>query len=223
MIFIIRPEPGLQSSLQAARDMALPAVGLPLFEVFPRQWDAPDASAFDGLLIGSANAMRYGGDALQAYVDLPVYAVGQATADVATEAGFSVASTGEGGLQNLLDGIDKPMRLLRLAGVERVALNVPKGTTITLREIYEVRALPITGSAQVGLRAGDPLVLLHSAAAAGHFANEVNRLGLDRAAIRIACIGPRVAQAAGSGWSDIQSAPQPSDAALLELARNMCH
>ena len=33
----------------------------------------------------------------------------------------------------------------------------------------------------------------------------------------------RVAQAAGKGWAAVDSAPQPSDDALLALARDMCH
>ena len=222
MIFVIRPEPGLQSTLQSARDMGLAAIGLPLFEVIPLQWDAPSPDDFDALLIGSANAMRHAGKALEQYVDLPVHAVGKATADAAEEAGFSVERVGEGGLQSVLDGNAEATRYLRLGGVEKVALD-PGKHTITARNVYEVRPLPITGSAQVGLRTGKPCVLVHSAAAARHFGNEINRIGLDRQAIHLACIGPRVAAAAGEGWGAVESAPQPNDDALLALARDMCH
>lgn len=223
MIFVIRPEPGLQATLQSARDMELAVVGLPLFEVMPLPWDAPVADDFDALLVGSANAFRLGGSALRDLKALPVYAVGEVTAKAARSAGFTVEEAGEGGLQAVLDKVSKPERFLRLAGVERVSLQVPEGSSITTREVYEVRALPITGSAQVSLRAGDPLVLLHSAAAARHFAAEADRIGLGRTAVRLACIGPRVAAAAGSGWAAVESAPQPNDAALLALASDMCH
>ena len=73
MIFVIRPEPGLQSTLQGARDMGLAVVGMPLFEVLPLRWPAPDATGFDALLLGSANAVRHGGDALEQYRDLRVH------------------------------------------------------------------------------------------------------------------------------------------------------
>lgn len=222
MIFVIRPEPGLQSTLQAAREMELPAIGMPLFEVLPLRWQAPDPADFDALLLGSGNAIRHGGAALEQFRDLPVQAVGKATADAAREAGFTVEQVGEGGLQSVLDANDAPTRYLRLGGVEKVSLD-PGPHTIEERDVYEVRALPITGSAQVSLRAGKPCVLLHSAAAARHFASEVDRIGLDRAAIRLACIGPRVAEAAGGGWAMVECAPQPSDAAILALARDMCH
>lgn len=222
MIFVIRPEPGLQSTLQAARDMGLAAVGMQLFEVLPLRWQAPAAEEFDALLLGSANAVRHGGEGLQQYRELPVHAVGQATASAAQEAGFTIERVGEGGLQGVLDANEKPTRYLRLGGVETVPL-APGKHTITQRAVYDVRALPITGSAQVSLRAGKPCVVLHSAAAARHFAAEIDRLGLDRAAVQLACIGPRVAAATGTGWARVESAPQPSDAALLALARDMCH
>ena len=207
MIFVIRPEPGLQTTLQSAREMGLAAVGLPLFEVMPLAWDAPEAEDFDALLLGSANAIRRGGKGLEKFTNLPVHAVGQATADAAREAGFTVERVGEGGLQGVIDANDAPTR----------------PHTITARDVYEVRALPISGSSQIGLRTGTPCVLLHSAAAARHFGAEIDRIGLDRGAIYLACIGQRVAAAAGPGWAGVESAPQPNDADLLALARDMCH
>ena len=202
--------------------MGLAAVGLPLFEVMPLAWEAPEAEDFDALLLGSANAIRRGGKGLEKFTGLPVHAVGQATADAAREAGFTVDCVGEGGLQGVIDAQDAPIRYLRLGGVEKVALD-PGHHTITARDVYEVRALPISGSSQIGLRTGIPCVLLHSAAAARHFGAEIDRIGLDRGAIHLACIGQRVAAAAGPGWASVESAPQPNDADLLALARDMCH
>lgn len=223
MIFAIRPEPGLQSTLQLAREKGLAIIGRPLFEVTPRAWEMPDPAQCDALLLGSANAIRHGGDALDELRGLPVYAVGEATADAAREAGFTVAETGAGGLQKLVDGIKGTRHFLRLAGEEHVPLDLPENVHVTTRIVYAVRALPLTGSDEVSLRAGEPLVLLHSAAAARHFAAECDRRGLDRARIALACIGPRVAQAAGTGWRVCESAPQPDDSALLALAGDMCH
>ena len=222
MIFVIRPEPGLQSTLQSAREMGLAAVGLPLFEVMPLAWEAPDPAEFDALLLGSANAVRRGGKQLEQFTALPVHAVGQATADAAKDAGFTVDRVGEGGLQAVLDANDKPTRYLRLGGVEKVDLDAGVHT-IAARDVYDVRPLPISGSSQIGLRTGTPCVMLHSAAAARHFGAEIDRIGLDRSAIYLACIGQRVAAAAGPGWASVQSAPQPNDADLLALARDMCH
>jgi len=223
MIFAIRPEPGLQSTLQAARDLNMAVLGRPLFEVVPMAWEVPDPAEFDALLLGSANAVRHGGTALEKLLALPVYAVGEATAAAARDAGFSVAQTGTGGLQTVVDGIKGKMRFLRLAGFEHVRLDLPDGISTETRTAYDVRALPLSGSDEVSLRASEPLVIIHSAAAARHFAEECERRGLDKSRIALACIGPRVAKAAGSGWRDCQSAPQPDDTSVLALARDMCH
>ena len=223
MIFAIRPEPGLQATLQAARDLGLAIIGRPLFEVHPVGWNAPDPADFDALLVGSANAFRHGGAALEKFVSLPVHAVGEATAEAAREAGFTVAHIGEGGLQTVVDAAKTPVRFLRLAGADHVDIDMPKGVQVKPVVVYDVRAIPLTGGDEISLRASDSLVLLHSAAAARHFASEVDRRGLDRAALSLACLGPRIAKAAGKGWKRVKTPPQPSDAALLELARDMCH
>ena len=222
MIFVIRPEPGLQETLGRGREMRLPILGRPLFEVVPLAWNAPPATEFDALLIGSANAVRNAGPALEVYRGLPVHAVGEATAVAAREAGFNVAHIGAGGLQQVVDAARGEIRFLRLAGAEHVALKHSRRITITVREVYQVRALPITGSDEVSLRAGQPVVLIHSAAAAQHFAAECDRRGIDRGAVALACIGPRVAAAAGKGWKAIASADVPNDATLLSLAADMC-
>ena len=67
-----------------------------------------------------------------------------------------------------------------------------------------------------------PLVLLHSAEAARHFAAECARLALPRASIHLAALGPRVAEAAGQGWASLHMASATSDEALLALARQLC-
>ena len=221
MIFAIRPEPGLQSTLQLGRELNLAITGRPLFEVIPRQWDAPDPAQFDALLVGSANAFRMGGAALEDLTDLPVHAVGEATADAAREANFQVAHVGEGGLQKVVDAEKGKIRFLRLAGQEHVELKHPKRIAIETRVVYEVRTLPLTGSDEVSLRSSTPTVLLHSAAAARHFASEVDRRDLERGRIALACIGPRVEAEVGDGWAKVESAPQPDDASLLALARDM--
>lgn len=223
MIFSIRPEPGLQSTLQAARDLNMAVLGRPLFEVVPMGWDVPDPAEFDAILLGSANAIRHGGAALEKLLAVPVYAVGEVTAAEARDRGFTVAQVGSGGLQAVIDAVKGERRFLRLAGSEHVPLDLPEGITATTRTVYDVRALPLSGSDEVSLRASEPLVIIHSAAAARHFAAECDRRRLDKSRIALACIGPRVADAAGRGWRDLQSAPQPDDASLLALARDMCH
>ncbi|WP_298334390.1 uroporphyrinogen-III synthase [uncultured Erythrobacter sp.] len=219
IILVVRPEPGLGTTLAAAKDMGLNTVGYPLFEIRPWEWDCPDPVTVDALLIGSANAIRHGGEALTRLTDKPVYAVGEATAEAAREAGFAIASIGTGGLQNVLDTVRSETTLLRLAGAEHVPLEPPSGVNLETRIVYKAVSLelpePLRALQDLGLT-----VLLHSAAAARQFDNEARRMALHRQRISLVTIGPRVASAAGKGWADIHVSDAPNDRAMLELARS---
>ena len=168
IILVVRPEPGLASTLTAAEELGLNAVGYPLFEIQPVDWECPDPSKVEALLIGSANAIRHGGAALSSLTDKPVYAVGQATGDAALEADFKVATIGTGGLQNVLAQVPAGTKLLRLAGAEHVPLEAPKDVSLVARVIYKAVPLelpePLRALQELGLT-----VLLHSAAAARQF------------------------------------------------------
>lgn len=218
---VIRPEPGCAASVAAARARGIDAFGFPLFAVAPQAWEAPPEQQFDGLLAGSANVFRHGGPALAAYRHLPVHAVGSTTADAARAAGFPVATVGQGGLQRVLDGIPAGTRLLRLAGAERITLIPPPGVRLSERTIYasEPSSLP---AALAALLAKPAVIALHSAEAARHFAGECDRHGLARGVLSLACIGPRVAEAAGGGWAAVGIAADPSETGLLAKATELC-
>lgn len=199
-------------------------VGHPLSEIHPCEWLAPDLASFDALLVGSANALQCGGAQLAAMHDKPVHAVGEKTAATARELGFATGIVGSGGLQEVVDALpDDPVRLLRLAGADHVELGLHEHIEVITRVVYEIWPLEISDLFAKVLGAGEAIVLLHSAGSAEHFARECDRLGIDRARVRLAALGPRIAAAAGAGWGAVESAPQPSDAALLALARDMCH
>jgi uroporphyrinogen-III synthase len=221
-VIAIRPEPGCTATVEAGREIGLAIEGWPLFEVSPLAWEPPRPDEIDALLLGSANAVRHAGSALEALRAKPVYAVGDATAAAAEEAGFTIVVAGTGGLQGLLDTLAGPLRLLRVTGAEHVPLAPPSGVEVETRVVYESVPLPLSRERAERLREG-ALVLLHSAAAARHFASEVDRHGVPRHAIGLAALGPRIASAGGEGWSEIHSASEPREAALLALAREMCH
>jgi uroporphyrinogen-III synthase len=222
-IIAIRPEPGCAATVAAGEEAGMAIEGWPIFAVRPLAWDAPPADSFDALLLGSANALRDGGAALAAYRGKPAYAVGEATADAARAAGFDVAAIASGGLQGLLDTeANLPPRLLRIAGAEHVPLTAPQGAAIVTRIAYESVALPMPAPLAERLRTG-ALVLLHSAVAARHFADECGRLGVPRVGVSLAALGSRIAAAAGPGWRSVRFAEVPREPALLALAADMCH
>lgn len=224
-VLVLRPEPGASSTAALAAELGLDPVLAPIAGVEPAAWDVPDAARFDALLIGSANAVRHGGAGLATLRDLPALAVGEATAVRLREAGFTVRETGTGGLQPMLDalaGDPSIRRLLRLAGEAHVPLDLPAGFSMATRIVYRVAYHPLSAEAVSAIRQG-AIVLLHSGEAASYFAAECDRLGLARADVRVAALAPRIAAAAGQGWGALAIAPQTSDRALLELARDMCH
>lgn len=220
-VVIVRPQPGADTTAAAARRLGLDARTFPLFTVQAVEWEAPEADAIDALLIGSANALRHGGPGLAQFRGKPAYAVGQATAAACQEAGLTVAATGRGGLEGVLTNIAGPARLLRLAGREHIALSPPPGVELIERIVYASDPLQISAQLADLLRER-AILLLHSASAASHFANECDRMNLDRARIALATIGPRVTAACGPGWAEVATAAMPDDAALLAQARQLC-
>lgn len=221
-IFAIRPEPGLSATIAAGAAQGLPITGFPLSGIEASGWTLPDLVGLDGLLVGSANAFRHGGDKLDALKHLPVLAVGESTAAAARAAGFEVAQAGAGGLQSLVDQLEPRFRrILRLCGEARVSLTVPDTVEIIERVVYRVQPIDIEGQFELGL-ARPSLVLLHSASSAEHFASEVDRLGILRENIALAALGPRILANVGSGWRAARAAPVPTDDALLAMARDMC-
>lgn len=221
-VLVLRPEPGNTATVREARAMGLDARAFPLFEVRPLHWQPVPREEVDALLLGSANALRHGGDALALYRGLPAYAVGARTAEAAQAAGLDIVATGKGGLQPMLGALRPNHRkLLRLCGREHVELDVPGDVTIATCEVYASAPLPLPPDLATLLRAPS-LVLLHSGEAAAHFALLCDAAGADRARIRLAAIGPRVAARAGTGWAAMRSASEPNDAALLALAAQMC-
>lgn len=219
-LIIIRPEPGCSATTSAAREIDLAAHGFPMFQITAKNWEAPAPYSFDALLVGSANAVRHGGTGLAQYARMPAYVVGEATAAAARSAGFIIAKIGSGGLQAVLDKAVHP-RLLRLAGEEHIALEPPQGITLTQRVVYASQPLPMPAEL-AELLASPAAIMLHSVAAARHFTAECERLGVDRSQLTLAMIGPRVAEEAGLGWRHSACAAEPSDNALLALARQLC-
>ena len=221
-VFAIRPEPGLSSTIAAGAARGLPIVGHPLSKIAPCGWTLPEVEGFDALLIGSANAFRHGGGKLEALKGLPVLAVGRATAELAEQSGFRVALTGSGGLQSVLDALGGNYKhLLRLAGEEHVPLEPPSDVELTTRIVYRVQDTDIDDEFEAELRRG-AIVLLHSAGAARHFAEECDRLGLDRGCIGLAALGPRILEPVGDGWLAAKAASTPHESELLALAQDMC-
>jgi uroporphyrinogen-III synthase len=213
-VLVLRPEPGASATVERARQRGLDAFAVPLFEIEPVEWSAPDAASFDGLLITSANAVRAAGDRLQGLRGLNVYAVGDATALAAQDAGFDVAAVGDAGVERLLASIEADLRLLHLGGEDRKEIGDARQdiSSITVYRSGPIENPDLSGTAGA-------IALIHSPRAARRFAE----LASDRGSIAIFAISPDAAEAAGHGWQSVESAERPTDDALLALAASLCN
>jgi uroporphyrinogen-III synthase len=205
-------------TVQRAEAIGFDAIAAPLFTIVPLNWDAPDPADHDALMLTSANALRHAGEALARYRALPVYAVGEATAAAARNAGLTDIRIGQGDAADLLAmmtaaGVKCP---LHLAGREHRDAGHP-ALTIARRLVYAadpVAALPL--AARDALTDG-AVALLHSARAAALFTTLVK----DHAGIKIAATSPAVAAAAGSGWRAVAIAAAPNDTELLKAVTQL--
>jgi uroporphyrinogen-III synthase len=195
----------------------------PVFRIVPLEWEAPDASAFDALVLTSANAPRHAGPQLTGFTHLPCFAVGEATAAGARAAGVREVRTGSSDGQAALDlAADAgARRLLHLCGREHVPLERP-GVTVTRRLVYAAEPEPALPQPAMAALAEGAVALIHSPRAAAHFAHLVDAVGIDRGTVPLAAISAAAAEAAGTGWKDVTVAPAPRDEALLELAAELC-
>jgi uroporphyrinogen-III synthase len=213
-LLVLRPEPGASATVAKARQLGLDAVAAPLFEIEPIGWETPDPASFDGLLLTSANAVRCAGDQIDKLRGLTAYAVGEATAEAARDAGFDIASTGDSGVDRLLGSIEAGLKLLHLCGEDRHRPTEAR-QSITPLPIYRSRAIE---SPNIPMGA-ETVALIHSPRAGQRFAELVP----DRGSVAIAAISPAAAEAAGNGWKNVAVADQPSDEALLALAASLCN
>ena len=213
-LLVLRPEPGASATVARAKQKGLDAVAVPLFTTEAIPWEAPDPGSFDGLLITSANAIRFAGEKLQSLRSLQIYAVGEATAEAAREAGFGIAATGESAVDRLLSSIEPDLRLLHLCGVDR---REPDGAAQQITPVPVYSASAIDSPVLSGTKGA--VALVHSPRAGRRFAELVG----DKSGTTIVAISDAAAEAAGAGWVRIEVAEDPTDEAMLALAARLCN
>ena len=213
-LLVLRPEPGASTTVERARELGLDALAAPLFQIEPLSWEMPDRADFDALLLTSANAVRMVGEKSDSLRALPAYAVGEATAEAARDAGLDVAGVGACGVDHLLSSIPAGQRLLHLCGEDRRE-PAAHGQRITPVPVYRAKAVERPNLSG----ATGAVALVHSPRAGRRFAELVD----DRASTIIAAISAAAAEAVGRGWEMVEAAPRPNDEALLALAARLCN
>nr|WP_255536316.1 uroporphyrinogen-III synthase [Pacificimonas pallii] len=218
-----RPE--RQSRRTAARLAGLghSALASPLLKIVPARWPVPDERP-GAIFLTSANAVA--GGVPDILLDVPVYAMGRASADAARRAGLlHVESLQAAGAADLYEkAAARGVRsALHLCGRDLTDAAVPPGMTIRHVMTYAAEACPLSADAIDALRGGKvDLTLLYSSRTAARFASEVDRLAIRRGAQAVVLIGPALETVIGSGWKDVRIAAMPNEDALLAAAGLLC-
>lgn len=219
-IVILRPQPGADATAARARALGLTPLVYPLFAVEPLAWTPPDPASFDALMLTSANAARHAGPMLAAYLDLPVFAVGEATARAAAEQGFATVHSAGPDAQATARTIAQAGHrdVLHLCGQDTRPFDTG---TLAITAIATYRAAPCGDAAGLaGTLRTASVALVHSPRAGARLV-ELTRPS-QRREIALVAISEATFHACGYGWKRALAAQAPNDAAMLAMAAQIC-
>ena len=233
-VLVTRPEPGAARTAKRLAAAGYDPVVLPLTRIAPLAFDFPKGE-FDAVILTSAQALRAtSGADLTALTDLPVFAIGETTAQAARRAGFNIVNTAGGSVESVCrlvkSSVRPGARMLYLCGkVRRPDMEAQlqsSGFSITAVETYD--ALPVDyGTAQLDKRLGDApfaVVTLLSLQAAEIF-SELNAKDTLRERVKdalLVCFSGRIAAgASGTGLQMAVTSEANEDALFALLAERI--
>jgi uroporphyrinogen-III synthase len=230
-LLLTRPEPDAQRTAAALRQHGHTVIIAPLMRIEALSNAEIGAGPWAAILITSANAAH--AIAVHArkktLAGVPVFAVGDRSAQAMRDAGFADVSSADGGVGDLARLVSERMTagssLLYLAGAERSGdLAAKLGTrNFAVQTIVVYRAV---AAAHLPREAADALVqdvegVLHfSRRTAEAYVNAARGGGLLESALKPAhfCLSAQIAEPlAQAGASTIHVAQRPLEAALIEL------
>ena len=213
-LLIVRPQPGANATAMRAQALGLETLVAPLFEIV-RVPAAKPRRAYDALLVTSANGARHMPDWR---LKLPVFAVGQPTAQALRERGIEPVFTGStDGAQTVAAAAAAGHRtLLWPTGEQHSALD-HAALRIDAVPVYAAQRVAASPALQRALTR-KAVIMAHSARAARAIADTA----AERGHLHLVAMSAAVADAAGGGWASVQWPARPRDADMLELARRLC-
>jgi uroporphyrinogen-III synthase len=226
-VVITRPQPAAERTAAALAARGHDVWVVPLMQVEPVAADL--SGGWGGVIITSANAPAAIA-ANPAFTKLPLFAVGERSAQAARAAGFANVTSAGGDIRDLVQLLrerkaDAKAPLLYLAGEDRAADLIGElaahGIAAEMRVVYRAATAPFPPELTAALEAGDVQAVLHFSKrsadnyVAGARAADIAEQAL---AVRHYCLSAQVAeplQAAGA--KRVAIAPRPEEAALIEL------
>ena len=230
-VLVTRPEPGAAATAARLREIDLEPLLLPLTRIRPLPAEPGfDASGFDGLVLTSANAVRMAPAGLLTSIrDLPCYAVGPATAEVAGEAGLNVVLASGGDARSLsadiVSSVPGGVRLLYPCGRIRTptleTALAKAGIVVEPLEVYDAVAIDHASPSIRARFGGHPvdLALVHSQRGGELLADIMSRPELADLFAGTIIIGISAKAAQALAGRAVEVAAEPSEHALMALVK----
>jgi uroporphyrinogen-III synthase len=229
-VVVTRPQADSERTAAALRARGHAVLVAPLLHVEPVAADF--SGGWSGVIITSANAPGAiaGHRARDKLIKLPLFAVGDRSADAARVAGFTNVTSAGGDVRNLVRLIasrraDAAAPLLYLAGEDRaadlIAELVAHGIAAQMAIVYRAVSVPFPPALTAALKAGAVDAVLHfSRRSADNYITGAAKAGIaDQAmAARHFCLSGQTAEPlVKAGASQVAIAKRPDEAALIAL------
>jgi uroporphyrinogen-III synthase len=229
---VTRPRPEGERTAQFLRGLGHEAIHAPLLHFIALPFTPPAEAQWNGILFTSANAVRALTEAAcAALTNLPVFAVGERTAEVARDAGFMHVTFAAGDGQSLaalvIEHFDQTRpRLLHVTGEDRAfdftTGLAPHGIAVDTIAIYRMQAVTEVPSAlALALREASVDGVLHYSRRSGETYLDCAALAELRAAALAPvhyCLSEQVAAPfVAAGAPRVRIASQPDEASLIRL------
>jgi len=225
-VVVTRPQADGERTAAALEALGHEVLVAPLMRIEPVA--ANLAGTWSAVVITSANALQ----AIPATADktLPIFAVGDRSADAARRAGFAEVSSSNGDIKDLVRlvaarAVPATVPLLYLAGEDRagdlIAQLAAHGIDAEMKVVYRTVAQPFPPVLVAALESGDVDAVLHfSRRSAELFVEGVRASGVTGPAedVRHLCLSSQVAEPL-VGATGIAVAARPEEAALIALLR----
>jgi uroporphyrinogen-III synthase len=231
-LLVTRSQPDAARTAAALRARGHEPIVAPLFEIEILSEVDPDGGPWDAILLTSTNALWgiAGFGWRDDWRDLPIFAVGERTAQAARDSSFTAVTSAGGNVNDLADlvaaRLKPPARLLYLAGEERAgdlagalrAKNFAVDTVVVYRVVV-AETLPAQAAAAL---TGELDGILHfSRRSAEAFLTAARNAGLLDAALTKPvhyCLSARIAEPlTQAGATKVRIAARPDEAALIAL------
>lgn len=229
-VVVTRPQDDSERTAAALRARGHDVLVAPLMRIEPAATEF--SAGWGGLIITSAHAVIAVANhpARETLLKLPLFAVGQRSAEAARAAGFSNVSSAGGDVRDLVRLLvsrraDAKGPLLYLAGEDRAADLIGeltgRGIAAEMAVVYRAATAPFPAELTAALKAGAVDAVLHfSRRSADNYLAGAAAAGVAGAALAVRhfCLSAAISEPiAAAGANLIAVADRPDEAALLAL------